>query len=125
MEMFSLKPIGIIRSPLKVLEDCPFQENENAPEAWLEIDLAFLKGFDDMREGSEVLLLTWFHLADRQVLKCYTRNNTAMDPIGVFNTRSPDRPNPIGLHQVKIVSISGNGKIKVAHLEALDGTPVI
>ena len=121
---FILKPIGYVRSDLKRIEDCPLQGNENAPEAWLEIEPGFTDGIDDIGVGSEVVLLTWFHKANREVIKCYRRNEIESPPVGVFNTRSPDRPNPIGLHIVKVLEII-KGKIRVFPLEALDGTPLI
>jgi tRNA-Thr(GGU) m(6)t(6)A37 methyltransferase TsaA len=119
-----LQPIGIVRSSLKKLEDCPLQGSEGAPEAWVEIHADFADGLDGITIGKEVILLTWFHEADRNVIKCYPRNNTTAPHVGVFTTRSPDRPNPIGLHQVTITGIE-KAKIRVFPLEALDGTPVI
>jgi tRNA-Thr(GGU) m(6)t(6)A37 methyltransferase TsaA len=119
-----LQPIGVVRSSLKKLEDCPLQGSEGAPEAWIEIDDAFAGGLEGITTGKEVILLTWFHEADRKVIRCYPRNNTTAPHVGVFTTRSPDRPNPIGLHQVTITGMT-EGKIRVFPLEALDGTPVI
>ena len=116
-----LNPIGIIQSPLIRKEDCPLQGNEGAPEAWVLINKAFTEGLDGLRVGSSVILLTWFHLANREILKCYPRNEINSPHVGVFTTRSPDRPNPIGLHTVKIMAIE-SGKLKVYPLEALDGT---
>ncbi|HEY5747912.1 MAG TPA: tRNA (N6-threonylcarbamoyladenosine(37)-N6)-methyltransferase TrmO [Chryseolinea sp.] len=124
MEKFSLQPIGYIRSSLKTLDDCPLQESEGAPEAVIEIDAAFTEGIQGIRVGASLVLLTWFHLADRSVLKCYPRRETTAPEIGVFTTRSPDRPNPVGLHRVKVIEVLP-GKLKVHPLEALDGTPVI
>jgi tRNA-Thr(GGU) m(6)t(6)A37 methyltransferase TsaA len=124
MEEFLVHPIGYIRSSLKTLEDCPLQESEGAPEAVIEIDAAFMEGIQGMRVGASLVLLTWFHLADRRVLKCYPRRETTAPEIGVFTTRSPDRPNPVGLHRVTVLEI-GPGTLKVQPLEALDGTPVI
>jgi tRNA-Thr(GGU) m(6)t(6)A37 methyltransferase TsaA len=117
----NVRPIGTVESVLTKREDCPLQGDEGGPEAWLKIDIDFLDGLDGFKIGSDVLLLTWFHLADRQVLKCYPRNEVNAPPVGVFTTRSPDRPNPIGLHPVKILAIEP-GRIKVHPLEALDGT---
>jgi tRNA-Thr(GGU) m(6)t(6)A37 methyltransferase TsaA len=124
MEKFSLQPIGYIRSSLKILEDCPLQESEGAPEAVIEIDAAFTEGIQGIQVGASLVLLTWFHLADRRVLKCYPRRETTAPEIGVFTTRSPDRPNPVGLHRVKVIEVLP-GKLRVHPLEALDGTPVI
>ena len=121
----TLKFIGSVQSPLKNLEDCPLQEHEEAPQASIIIFPEFMDGIRQIKKGSEIILLTWFHEADRSVIKCIPRRNYDAPQIGVFSTRSPDRPNPIGLHTVKIVAISENGEIKVSALEALDGTPVI
>jgi tRNA-Thr(GGU) m(6)t(6)A37 methyltransferase TsaA len=121
----SLNPIGIIHSSLKNLEDCPLQGNEGAPEATIEIYPQFTDGLDGMEAGKELIILTWFHQSDRTVIKCYPRNLKEMPPIGVFTTRSPERPNPIGLHRVKITAVEKNGSLRVKPLEALDGTPVI
>ena len=123
-DTFVLRPIGFVHSVLKSLKDCPLQGNENAPEAWLEIDPEFIQGIDDLSVGSEVILLTWFHKADRKVVKCYRRNEFDLPHVGVFITRSPDRPNPIGLHTVKVLEID-KARIRVFPLEALDGTPLI
>src|SRR5262245_34933421 len=120
----SLKIIGKIHSELKKKEDCPLQENEDAPEATIEIFPEFAEGIKNIKKGSEIVLLTWLHEADRTVIKCVTRNNYDSPKIGVFSTRSPDRPNPIGIHTVKVISIE-NGYIKVSALEVLDQTPLI
>lgn len=117
----NVKPVGTVQSELKRREDCPLQGNEGAPEAWLKIADEFIEALDGIKVGSEAILLTWFHLANRDVLKCYPRNETNAPHVGVFTTRSPDRPNPIGLHTVKILAIE-RGRIKVFPLEALDGT---
>ncbi len=116
--------IGTIRSSLKKLDDCPLQESEEAPEAEIELFDDYVDGVKDLKAGAEIILLTWLHEADRSVITCVTRRNYTMDPVGVFSTRSPDRPNPIGLHKTTIVHISKN-KIKVSNLEALDQTPLI
>ena len=97
--------IGKIHSALKRIEDCPLQENENAPEATIEIFTEFIEGIKDIKPGSKILLFTWLHQADRSVIKCVPRRNYDAPEIGVFSTRSPDRPNPIGLHSVNILSI--------------------
>ena len=120
----TLKIIGKIHSELKRIEDCPLQENESAPEAILEIFPEFFEGIKDIEVGSEILLLTWLHQADRSIIKCVPRNNYDLPMVGVFSTRSPDRPNPIGLHSVRVLSIEKN-KLKVSALEVLDQTPLI
>jgi len=124
MENFSIQPIGYVRSSLKRLEDCPLQESEGAPEAVVEIDAGFVDAIRGVRVGDSLVLLTWFHKADRSVLQCYPRRETEAPVTGVFTTRSPDRPNPIGLHRVTVTEVLP-GKLKVHPLEALDGTPVI
>lgn len=119
----NVKFIGKIHSALKSLEDCPLQEHEDAPEAEIEIFPEFKEGMKDLKVGSEIVLLTWLHEADRSVIKCIPRRNYGAPEIGVFSTRSPDRPNPIGLHKAKVVSISK--VIKISGLEVLDQTPLI
>jgi tRNA-Thr(GGU) m(6)t(6)A37 methyltransferase TsaA len=119
-----LKFIGIVHSPLKKLEDCPRQESEDAPEATIEVYPQFSEGLSHVRAGSEVILLTWLHEADRSVLSTHPRNDLNMPLTGVFATRSPDRPNPVGLHVVKVLSLNKN-VITVSELEVLDQTPVI
>jgi len=120
----AIKFIGIIHSSLKKIEDCPLRENENAPEAELNIYEEFAEGIKDITVGTEIMLLTWLHQADRSVIKCVRRNNYNSPLIAVFSTRSPDRPNPIGIHKVKVLSVSGNN-IRVSALEVLDQTPLI
>ena len=121
----TIKFIGKIQSKLKRIEECPLQENENAPEAVLHIFPEFREGIQDIKPGSEILLLTWLHMADKNVIKCKPRNNPKSPLTGVFSTRSPDRPNPIGIHLVKVLSISDNGLIKVSAMEVIDQTPII
>jgi tRNA-Thr(GGU) m(6)t(6)A37 methyltransferase TsaA len=120
----TLKFIGKIHSSLKKMEDCPLQENENAPGATIEIFSGYNEGIKDLKAGSQILLLTWLDKADRTVIKCYPRNNKEAPVIGVFSTRSPDRPNPVGIHTVEVLSVEDN-KIKISALEVLDQTPLI
>lgn len=120
-----LNPVGVVHSSLKTLDDCPLQGNEGAPEAIIEIYPQFADGLDGMEVGKEVIILTWFHESDRSVIKCYPRKQKDAPHVGVFTTRSPERPNPIGLHRVKITEVGKDGHLKVKPLEALDGTPVI
>jgi tRNA-Thr(GGU) m(6)t(6)A37 methyltransferase TsaA len=122
---YSLWRIGTVRSPLKSREDCPKQGFEGAPDAWLEIDPAFVEALAGLEVGREVLVLTWMHEADRNLLKVHPRGDLARPMRGVFATRSPDRPNPIGLHRVELVEIQGPGRIRVRPLEVVDGTPII
>lgn len=121
----ALKFIGEIHSSLKRLEDCPLQESENAPAAEVVIFPPYAEGIKDISAGTEIMLLTWLDKADRSVLRCIPRNNYDSPMIGVFSTRSPDRPNPIGIHVVKVISELNEGVITVSNLEVLDCTPVI
>ena len=116
--------IGKIHSSLKSIQDCPLQETEDAPEATIEIYPEYLDGIKDIKAGSGILLFTWLHEADRNVITCVTRRNYNSPKVGVFSTRSPDRPNPIGVHSVKVLSIENN-LIKVSALEVLDQTPLV
>ena len=120
----TIKFIGKVHSSLKKVEDCPLQENEEAPEATIEIYPEFLEGIKDISADSRILLLTWLHEADRNVITCVTRRNYNSPKVGVFSTRSPDRPNPIGLHAAKVIAVKGD-RIKVAALEVLDQTPLL
>lgn len=123
-ESFVLNPIGFVKSELKTLEDCPLQESEGAPEAWIEIKNEFAEGLDGVEVGSKLVLLTWFHEAQRNLLKQYRRRETESKPTGVFTIRSPHRPNPIGIHHVDVVEVRGS-RIRVSALEVLDGTPIV
>lgn len=120
----TLKFIGKVRSELKTLEDCPRQESEGAPKASLEIFPEFLEAARDIKKGSHLVLLTWLHQGDRSEMETRPRNNPNAPLLGVFSTRSPNRPNPIGLHEVEVLSVA-HGVINVAALEALDQTPII
>jgi len=125
MPDFELRRIGIVRSSLKNRADCPFQEKENAPEAWIEIDPRYGDGLLGLQPGDEILVFTWLHLADRQTLRVHPRGNRKNPLKGVFATRSPSRPNPIGFHQTRILSLDKPLTIKVQALEVVDGTPVL
>ena len=120
----ALTPIAIVRSTLRSLEDAPRQGDEGAPDAWLEVDRAFARGLNGLRAGDAILLITWLDRADRSVLETHPRNDPSLPPMGVFATRSPDRPNPLGLHRVTIRAVDGT-RLRVGPLEALDGTPVL
>jgi tRNA-Thr(GGU) m(6)t(6)A37 methyltransferase TsaA len=125
LDSYIVRPIGIVRSTLKRREDCPHQGWEGAPDAWLEIDPAVAAGLNGITAGREVILLTWFHEARRNILRVHPRGDPK-DPLrGVFATRSPDRPNPIGLHRVEVLEIEQRGRVRVRPLEALDGTPIV
>lgn len=119
-----IEPIGVVHSPLKRIEECPLQERENAPEAIIEIFPAFVEGVSHLSTGDELILLTWLHKSDRTVLSTRPRNDPKAPMTGVFSTRSPDRPNPIGYHVAKVLSVDKN-VIRVSNLEVLDGTPII
>jgi len=123
-ERYEVVPIGEVESPLTDAATAPKQGFEGSPEAWLVFDPALLEGLDGIAPGDEVILLTWLHRADRDVLRVHPRDDVSNPMQGVFNTRSADRPNPIGLHQVQIVSIDG-GRMLVRNLEALNGTPIV
>lgn len=117
--------IGKVHSTLINIDECPLQENEHSPIATLEVYPQYLEGIKDIKEGSEILLLTWLHAADRNVTKCRPRNNKEGEFVGVFSTRSPDRPNPIGIHFVKVEFIMEDRFIKISGLEVLDQTPLV
>lgn len=120
-----LKSVGIIHSELKRIEDCPLQEFENAPMATIEIYPEFREAMTNIKPGSKLILLTWFHLADRSVLTTYPRNDENNPLTGIFSTRSPDRPNPIGMHKVTVEEIHDPLTFTVSQLEVLDQTPLI
>jgi tRNA-Thr(GGU) m(6)t(6)A37 methyltransferase TsaA len=119
-----LAPIGWVESPLTDPAAAPKQGDEGAPDAWLVLDANVLDGIDGIDAGDEIIVLTWLDRAQRDVLSVHPRGDLSRPPQGVFSTRSPDRPNPIGLHRVQIAEIDGN-RLRVKQLEALDGTPVI
>jgi tRNA-Thr(GGU) m(6)t(6)A37 methyltransferase TsaA len=119
-----LRLIGVVRSTLRTREEAPRQGHEGAPDAWLELDPTVHPALDGIAAGDELILLTWFHQARRDVLVTRPRDDPRNPLTGVFATRSPDRPNPIGLHQVRVLELAP-GKLKVGPLEAIDGTPVI
>jgi len=121
---YEIDPIGVVESPLTDKATAPKQGFEGSPEASLVFEERVLEGLDGIAEGDEVILLTWLDRADRDVLKVHPRSDPSNPIQGVFNTRSPDRPNPIGLHQVRVVAIDGN-RLRVRDLEALDGTPIV
>ncbi len=123
--MESIKFIGHIRSSLQDIKDCPLQESEGGPQAILVIGEEYRKAVQGLRTGAKILLFTWLDKGDRAVLVTRPRNNPDAPMIGVFATRSPDRPNPIGLHEVEIIGMTVNGEITVSNLEVLNGTPLI
>lgn len=124
VERFGVKPIGRVESSLTNLESAPRQGDEGAPEAWLVFEPDVLEGLRDIRRGDELLVLTWLDRARRDVLSVHPRGDTSRPRQGVFSTRAPHRPNPIGLHRVRVVGIDGR-RFRVQALEALDGTPIV
>lgn len=121
---FLLVPIGWVRSVLKDPDEAPRQGSEGAPKAWIEIAAPFREGLAGIVPGQEVLVVTWFHLARRDVLAVHPRRDELRPLTGVFNTRSPDRPNPLALHRVTVLEVKAGG-LEVEPLEAVDGTPVV
>ncbi len=119
-----LRPIGWVESPLRSRDDAPLQGDEGAPDAWLVFEPAVREGLDGLQVGSDVLVITWLDRADRDVLAVHPRDDPDRPLTGVFNTRSADRPNPLGLHRVTVLSIDGL-RVQVRNLEALNGTPVV
>lgn len=122
--IYEIKPIGFIRSEIASREAAPRQGYEGAPDAWVEVNSAFSEGLEGISAGSEIILITWLHKAYRDILKLHPRGDKSNPMTGVFSTRSPDRPNPLGLHRVTVSEITGH-KLKVGPLEAIDGTPVV
>jgi tRNA-Thr(GGU) m(6)t(6)A37 methyltransferase TsaA len=125
MQVIEVKPVGVVRSPLNEQRQAPKQGNEGAPDAWIEFDPAVEPALADLQVGDIVLVLTWLDRGDRGTLRVHPRDDPAAPMRGVFSTRSQDRPNPIGLHRVKILQRDGALRLRVSDLEALDGTPVI
>jgi tRNA-Thr(GGU) m(6)t(6)A37 methyltransferase TsaA len=121
---YELEPIGWVESALTDLESAPRQGDEGAPDAWLAIDEAMAPGLRDLAIGDEVIVLTWLDRGRRDELTTRPRGDPNRPVQGVFSTRSPDRPNPIGLHTVVIVAIEGT-RIRVRNLEAIDRTPIL
>ena len=123
-EEYSLHPIGHIRSTLRALDKAPRQGSEGAPDAWLEVDANFARALSGIAAGDEVIVITWLHRAEREVLEVHPRDDPEIPLAGVFATRSPNRPNPLGLHRVTVREISGT-RLRVGPIEAIDGTPVV
>ena len=123
-QSIELRPIGFIRSPIKERSAAPKQGSEGAPDVWIDIEPCFTEALDGFREGDEAVVITWLHRANREVLKVHPRSDPQHRLTGVFATRSPDRPNPLGLHPVTIKQIA-EGRVLVGPMEAIDGTPVV
>jgi tRNA-Thr(GGU) m(6)t(6)A37 methyltransferase TsaA len=124
-QVLTVVPIGYVRSPLTEREHAPKQGHEGAPGARLVFEPRFEAGLHDLREGDEVLVLTWLDRTDRTVLRVHPRDDPDAPLRGVFSPRSQDRPNPVGVHRVRIVEVETPTSFKVADLEAFDGTPII
>jgi tRNA-Thr(GGU) m(6)t(6)A37 methyltransferase TsaA len=122
---YLLRPTGWVRSTLKRPADAPKQGYEGAPDARVEIARAFVQGLGGVEPGQDIVILTWLHEAEREVLLVHPRDDLAKPLTGVFATRSADRPNPIGLHRVKVLRMDPDGSLEVRGLEAIDGTPVV
>ena len=136
---FAVRPVGRVESGLRRREDAPMQGSEGAPEAWIVFEEDVRDAMRDLRQGDEVIVLTWLHEADRDVRLVHPRDDTSIPETGVFSTRSPDRPNPIGLHRVAVDAVDAEFstmtphavdavdglRIRVRPLEAIDGTPVV
>jgi tRNA-Thr(GGU) m(6)t(6)A37 methyltransferase TsaA len=120
----SIAPVGVVRSPLKSRKKAPMQPDPDTPSAWIELMPDYAKAVKGLEVGQPVVLITWLHRAKRDVLQVHRGGDRSRPLTGVFATRSPDRPNPIGLHTVEVLAIEDN-RIKVGPLEAIDGTPVV
>jgi tRNA-Thr(GGU) m(6)t(6)A37 methyltransferase TsaA len=121
---FDVWPIGRVESSLTDLDAAPRQPDEGAPGAVVVVDPAYLDAAGGLRPGDEIIVITWLDRGDRAVLRTRPRGDLEREAVGVFATRSPDRPNPIGLHTVRLVAVDG-ARLRVLHLEAIDGTPVL
>ena len=119
-----LRPVGVIRSALELRSDAPKQGPEGAPDAWLEVHGWAAAALEGVAVGDEIIVITWLHEADREILRVHPRSDPRNPLTGVFATRSPDRPNPLGLHPVTVRAIDGT-RLRVGPIEAIDGTPVV
>ena len=121
---YVLYPLGFLQSPLKELQEAPRQGREGAPDAWLEVHASVAEGLETLAVGDELIVITWLHKAQRNILKVHPRDDETIPLAGVFATRSPDRPNPLGLHRVTVLEITG-ARLHVGPIEAIDGTPIV
>ena len=121
---YTIEPIGFVRSELTRLEDAPMQGDEGVSRAWLELTPSAAQGLLGIQPGDELFLLTWLHLAERDVYQVHPRGDQSRPLTGVFATRSPDRPNPVGLHRVTVLEVAEQ-RLRVIPLEAIDGTPIV
>ncbi|MBU1001766.1 MAG: tRNA (N6-threonylcarbamoyladenosine(37)-N6)-methyltransferase TrmO [Proteobacteria bacterium] len=120
----TLRILGTVRSPLTRLKDCPKQYSENAPQAVIVMDPAYAAAVRTLEPGQDILVFSWLHKAQRELLECHPRGDRHLPTRGIFNTRSPDRPNPIGLHHCRLLRVEGS-ELTVDRLEVLDGTPIV
>jgi tRNA-Thr(GGU) m(6)t(6)A37 methyltransferase TsaA len=120
----ALDPIGFVRSTLTSLDAAPMQGDEGAPDAWIEVATGFADALYRLATGDRIVVITWLHAARRDVLQVHPRSDPRNPLTGVFATRSPDRPNPLGLHPCTILAIDGL-RLRVGPMEAIDGTPVV
>ena len=121
---FTIRPIGCVESPLVSTADAPRQGDEGAPDAYLVLDPDLQAGLNGIAVGDELIVLSWLHEADRSSLTVHPRGDLKRPEQGVFSTRAPSRPNPIGLHRVRLLGIDGP-RLHVSDLEAIDGTPIV
>lgn len=121
---YTLAPIGVVRSTITRREDAPRQGREGAPDAWLEVNESVAEGLGGIEVGQDIIVITWLHQSRRDVLTVHPRDDETIPLTGVFATRSPDRPNPLGLHRVSVLEIVGH-RLRVGPIEAIDGTPVV
>ena len=121
---FEIQPVGRVESTLVDLAQAPRQGDEGAPDAWLVFDAAFTDAMRDLGPGDDLLVLTWLDRADRSVTRVHPRGDQTRTEQGVFSTRSPHRPNPVGLHRVRVLEVDGL-RVRVSDMEAIDGTPIV
>lgn len=121
---FVLRPIGHVQSELTDVDLAPRQADEGAPEAWIVLDGSVAPGLLGLEPGARIVVLTWLDRASRDLLTVHPRGDRSRREAGVFSTRSPHRPNPIGLHTVEVLEVDG-ARLRVRSLEAVDGTPVL
>jgi tRNA-Thr(GGU) m(6)t(6)A37 methyltransferase TsaA len=124
MHTFEIRSIGRVSSSLRTLDAAPRQADEGAPEAWLVFEPEAIEGLRNIRAGDDLILITWLDRARRDVLTVHPRGDASRPPEGVFSTRSPHRPNPLGLHEVNVTAVE-SGRLQVRSLEAIDGTPIV
>jgi tRNA-Thr(GGU) m(6)t(6)A37 methyltransferase TsaA len=124
MSKFEIRTIGKVSSSLKTLDAAPRQADEGAPEAWLVFEPEAIEGLRNIRPGDDLILITWLDRARRDVLSVHPRGDVSRPPEGVFSTRAPHRPNPLGLHEVTVTAVEG-ARVRIRSLEAIDGTPIV